>query len=127
MNNLIGQAARQLEKIREYLEKVPPSKPVSIEDAWLVLQHDAKNKLQVKGQIERLHGLGKLKRIREGREYFYWARAMEKPGEPVPTQAEPAPKAEARPRDIRDVPEIRVDQDTIIIEHPKCRIIVELK
>ena len=67
--------------------------------------------------------------MREGSAYYYWGKsavAASPVGLSLEAEIEPiGPTHELKPIQTAR-PEIRVEKDRIIIEHAKCRIIVEL-
>lgn len=135
MNDLIGEAVRTTERIRQFVAGIPSTAPLSIKQIAQRLGDQISGEHQVINVVNYMyHGQGTASRIREGREYKYWGKVKttapvvktdteEIKVEAISPVSEPLLKADQD----RLVPEIRVEKDKIVIEHALCRIVVELK
>ena len=132
----LGERIIEVQHILNYVQATPASERKTIAEIYKALADKATNEVQVSSTLGYYYKKGVLSRMREGKSYYYWGKGAQ-PANPVGLS--PAPKAEFTPEveaqiykalallpDKTERPEIRVEANRIIIEHPKCRIIVEL-
>lgn len=138
----IGEKMVQVQRILKFIKAILPSAPLSAKQIYEVLKADVTGMQQVLDTLVYYYNKGELSRIREGGRYLYWGKQASPAGlSPVQpkeilksgypfslslVQPNPAVTPAVPQRHISGRPEIRVEQDRIIIEHAKCRIVVEL-
>lgn len=115
--NQISENALQYQNILEYLKKESSIKnPLTIDDLFQILGNKVRSRAQVRDAVRKYYENSKfLRRIREGQNYKYWYEP--RTGEYQPNNS----------KATHIKPEVIVEKDRIIIEHPSCRVIVELK
>ena len=142
MVGAIGENMIQIEHIRKLILETPCERPLSCIDVHERLQNKVKSREQVKSAIKFLWLKNKLGRIREGSNYFYWSKDLpcgdviqqfgsSLPGQPKKfVQLSDGTLIEATITDIvnkEKLPELHIDNNRITFDHPKCRIVIELK
>ena len=130
----LGERIIEVHHILNYVQATPASERKTIAEIYKALADKAANEVQVGSTLSYYYKKGVLSRMREGKSYYYWGKGAQ-PANPVglSTQA-----AEVEAKVVKAMvhtltkelpanrPEIRVEANRIIIEHAKCRIIVEL-
>ena len=132
---ILGDRIIQVHRILDYVKALPANKRETIKEIYSALKDSITSEGQVGSTVQYYHKKEQLSRAREGASHYYWGKRAQpaqpaQPASPVglSTQAdlEPiGPTHEIKPIQTNR-PEIRVEKDRIIIEHAKCRIIVEL-
>ena len=121
--NQFKSAAITRNRIEKLLKEVDYKNPMSIGDIYPQIP-EAKNLAQVSDSVKVLHHQGKLMRIREGKAYKYWANSPLGHGVPPVNLCKKEMEKVVKEASART--EVRVEENRIIIEHPKCRVVVDL-
>ena len=133
----LGERIIEVHHILNYVQATPASERKTIAEIYKALADKAANEVQVGSTLSYYYKKGVLSRMREGKSYYYWGKGAVSTSpvglSPVPSEEWITPevrtkidKVIALVPDKTDRPEIRVEANRIIIEHAKCRIIVEL-
>ena len=150
---MLGERIIQVKRIVNYAKSIPAGERKTIKEIYDELKHHVTSEGQVGSTLQYYHKKGDLSRMREGLAHYYWGKGAVSTSpvglspepigpthelKPIAKAAEEEPswltpevrtridKAIALVPDKTNRPEIRVEADRIIIEHAKCRIIVEL-
>ena len=133
---MLGERIIQVQRIVKYVKSIPAGERKTIKEIYDELKQYVTSEGQVGSTLQYYHKKGDLSRMREGLAHYYWGKnAVPSNASPVGLSPEPiGPTHELKPiaKPVAlvpaktDRPEIRVEADRIIIEHAKCRIIVEL-
>ena len=130
---MLGERIIQVKRIVNYAKSIPAGERKTIKEIYDELKHHVTSEGQVGSTLQYYHKKGDLSRMREGLSHYWGKGAVS--ASALPSNASPAglspepigPTHELKPIAARTArPEIRVEADRIIIEHAKCRIIVEL-
>lgn len=129
----LGKKIIEVHRILDYVKAIPASTPKSIAEVYSDLRDKISNETQVSSTLQYYHKKGEVYRMREGHSHYYWG----KPASATPSNASPAglsPEPIGPTHELTPIgktqhtarPEIRVEANRIVIEHAKCRVIVEL-
>ena len=130
---MLGERIIQVKRIVNYAKSIPAGERKTIKEIYDELKQYVTSEGQVGSTLQYYHKKGDLSRMREGLSHYWGKGAVS--ASALPSNASPAglspepigPTHELKPIATRPArPEIRVEADRIIIEHAKCRIIVEL-
>lgn len=127
MTTLFKDSALAYAEVLKYLRSQKPGDAKTIDQIWLDLSHISfmRNTQQVIDAIKSYYAKGWLGRMREGRAFVYWAKSSVPSAEPYALKAlsllEPAPA----PAPATNKPEIIVNDNSIVINHAKCKITIE--
>lgn len=121
----ISDRAKQINAVYEYFrDNITIKNPCTVREAYLQLKDVVRNELQVRDTIRKFNSKKIILSIAEGRHMKYWFNAESLPYVPhARVKKEQVPQE--KPIDTHQKPEIRVEENKIVIEHAKCRIIVE--
>ena len=139
MTTLFKDSALAYAEVLKYLRSQKPGDAKTIDQIWRDLSHISfmRNTQQVIDAIKSYYAKGWLGRMREGRAFVYWAKSSvpeSKTGDAktigqiwamidraeLPPAPAPAPTSTSTNK-----PEIIVTDNSIVINHAKCKITIE--
>lgn len=142
----LGERIIEVKRIVNYAKALPADQRKTIKEIYSALKANITSEGQVGSTLQYYHKKGDLSRMREGQSHYYWGKGAvsasptglspsleieaaapieKKESWIMPEISARIDKAITMSRELSK-PEIRVEKDHIIIEHAKCRIIVEL-
>ena len=131
MTTLFKDSALAYAEVLKYLRSQKPGDAKTIDQIWLDLSHISfmRNTQQVADAVKSYYAKGWLGRMREGRAFVYWAKSSVPSAEPYALKAlsllEPAPADAVSKSCDTNKPEIIVTDNSIVINHAKCKITIE--
>jgi len=138
MTTLFKDSALAYAEVLKYLRSQKPGDAKTIDQIWLDLSHISfmRNTQQVADAVKSYYAKGWLGRMREGRAFVYWAKSSvpESKTSDAKTidqiwamidRAELPPAPAPAPAPATNKPEIIVNDNSIVINHAKCKITIE--
>lgn len=123
-NTPIKDRALQMQTIYEFFrDNTSTANPLTVGEAYTLLKDKVRNETQVRDTIRKYNLTKQFLRIEEGNHVRFWFNS----DSTIFPQKTKHPKLQTAPILKQIKPEIIVEKDRIIIEHPLCRVIVELK
>lgn len=128
----MGERIIQVKRILNFAKSIPAGERMTVKQIYDKLKNQVTNEAQVGSTLSYYCKKGYLSRMREGVMHYYWGKNVVAASNASPAGLSPEAKIEpiGPTHELKPIqtarPEIRVEKDRIIIEHAKCRIIVEL-
>lgn len=134
MNTPIKDSALVYAEVLRFLRSLKTGDAVAVAAVYQAVSIACKhvrNPQQVTDALKSYHKKGLVSRMRDGHNYLYWAKSLSPSTEPVdmskhaPIQVDVPKVGLCKALGTNAKPEILVAGNSIIINHAKCKIIIE--
>lgn len=101
-------------------------KPLSIHSMFKKIESSVRNETQVRDAIRKYFDQGIVSRVRDDKGFVYWWRDNSDKTEPFFAEVKKPELTMKIPASTVVKPTVTVTKDKIIVEHPACRVVIDL-